>query len=654
MIRYFILLILAAFIFSSVGVATLVYKGSTDVTQTQRDIDDAKASVILTGRFVEHLINERFEKLYSAAYAGDTTEILRALVSYTDFVAAAYGHRGAFTVGLMDSGFSVINSISSGTSVCPEGSIVNEEIAERLLNGDFYVGPVLSECAAEKDKGDAYLMFAVPVYNNNKFYGVVYEISTILDSVNSYKLLDYFSEEVSSRIILDDALHYKRDSENYRLLQLKGSLPDGDIVREGQKLIGFYSFYYGDIKLCLIYIRDNFVESFSFDCCPWVEKNKLLVFSSPLILLVILAILEMVHVNEKLGREIRERTEHLESMQKRYQRLFEIIPEYIVLYRQDGEIIECNGRFAQLLKGGNPIGANINFMIREKKRFAKMVSVVVKKGSAVPAEFLLAGRMSQVSVSIHSCIVDLDDKPAILSVMTDLTDYKKMQNTYYLAQKREVVGTIAAGMVHDFSNILQNISLQYSLMERSDADSHKEHMAKIKTILDGANKYLTSVLSYTKDTKDRYEIKSGREFVRNAVEMVESVLPADVLVEYVDAAGDIKIKAMQAKITQALINLCQNASDAMGGKGIIYVSTYVEKKPFGHFFCLSVKDSGVGIPPDVMDHIYKPFFTTKSERGTGLGLATVKQITLDMGGFIDVNSKSGEGTEFILMFSESK
>jgi signal transduction histidine kinase len=250
--------------------------------------------------------------------------------------------------------------------------------------------------------------------------------------------------------------------------------------------------------------------------------------------------------------------------------------------------------------------------------------------------------------------VEIDDDVARLSVMTDLTDYKKMQNTYYLAQKREAVGTIAAGMVHDFSNILQNISLQYSLMERSEENLREDHMAKIKAILDGASKYLTGVLSYTKDNKNIYEIKSGRDFVRSSVEMVERVLPADVRVKYDDTAGVLKIKAIQGKVTQMLINLCQNASDAMGGKGVIYVRTYVEEKPFGYFFCISVKDSGVGISPELIDKIYKPFFTTKSDRGTGLGLATVKQIVLDMGGFIEVNSRPGEGAEFILMFSESK
>jgi signal transduction histidine kinase len=103
-----------------------------------------------------------------------------------------------------------------------------------------------------------------------------------------------------------------------------------------------------------------------------------------------------------------------------------------------------------------------------------------------------------------------------------------------------------------------------------------------------------------------------------------------------------------------LINLCQNSADAMNGKGEIHISTFIEHKIFGHFFCLSVRDSGVGIPKEFEDRIYKPFFTTKTGKGTGLGLATVKQVVVELGAFIEMKSEPGKGTEFIIMFSESK
>jgi len=652
MIRLLTIVMFALFIMVSAGVIVVTVKGSTDETRSKQNIEDTKASMMLTGRFVEHLIVERFGKLYSAAYSGDTDEILKSIVGYTNFIAKTYGHRGDFSVGYMDAGFTVINSINSEKQLCKQ-SIINEEIASKLLNEKPYVGPVSAECLKSDEDAVNYMMFAVPVYQGNKFQGTVFEISTLLESLNSYKLMNYYSDKVTARIVIDDILRYPRSTQEHELLSIKNRMKPGEILRKGGKLIGFYPFYTNDIKLCIIYTREDLNQSFNFGCCQWLGRNKALFFSLPFILLVLVVILEMIHVNTRLGREVRIRTQHLEDLQKRYRGLFETIPEYVVLYKRDGEILDCNSRFANLLNGGNPIGANINFLIREKERFQRMIAEVEKGGKVPPAEFRLEKTNELESVSVHSCLIDIDNEKAILSVMTDLTDYKKIQNTYYLAQKREVVGTIAAGMVHDFSNILQNISLQYSLLERAKDEDKHEYMKKIESVISGASQYLAAVLSYTKDKQTEPELRKGSEFVKNAIEMAERIVPADVRLEYNDKSGNIKINAVQSKVTQMLINLCQNASDAMDKSGTIFIQTSIVEKPFGHFFCLSVRDSGCGIPEDMVEKVYKPFYTTKKDKGTGLGLATVKQIVLEMGGYIEVKSSS-EGTEFILMFSESK
>lgn len=138
--------------------------------------------------------------------------------------------------------------------------------------------------------------------------------------------------------------------------------------------------------------------------------------------------------------------------------------------------------------------------------------------------------------------------------------------------------------------------------------------------------------------------------------MLERVLPADIDISYEDYSGNMKIKAVQVKMTQMLINLCQNAADAMDNKGgTIHIKTYVEEKPFGRFFCVKLKDNGVGgIEESEIEKLFKPFYTTKKDKGTGLGLATVKHIVMEFGGFVEVESVKGEGTEFTLMFSEIK
>lgn len=654
MVKFFNRLILILFIVAAIGVTLLIVSGESHEKTVRRNMDETRATVSISGRFIEHLLAERVDKLYSVAYAGGAKEIMKSLVDYTDFVGNTYGYRGAFMVGLTDSGFHIVRSFNSTKKICGPDTIIDEAAAKRLLAGHIYVGPASAKCAAESPDKDSLMLIAVPIMGRDGFKGAVYELSTMTHYLETYGPGDYHTNSIATRMLVDDISHYRRGSEEYKLLALKNALHNRDTSLYNGRMVGFYSFYIQDTKLCLVYIKDLVKTGFAPSCCPWLGRYKVLIYISPLVLILIWIMLEIMNVNEKLGAEVKLRTRHLESLRNRYQWLFATIPEFVVLFRKDGEILECNGRFAGLLKGGNPVGANILYIIKEKDRFRQMLSAV--KGEIITAmgEYLLSDVEELISVSVNACMVQVEGESAVLAVMTDITDYKKMQNSYYLAQKREAVGTLAAGMVHDFSNILQNIALQYSLLERTDEAGRDKNMKNIKKILEGANKYLTSVLSYTKDGKEEPYVKKGSEFVRNSLELLERVLPAAVEIEYEDTSGDLMIKSQQGRMTQMLINLCQNASDAMGGKGVISIRTYIQDKSFGHFFCLSVKDTGCGIPQENMDRIYKPFFTTKEGRGTGLGLATVRQIVVELGGFIEVSSTPDEGTEFLIMFSEIK
>ena len=654
MIRFFNKIIFILFAFAVVIVLLLLVSGEPRDKAVGRITEEAKASANISGRFLEHLISERIMMLYSAAYHQGSQEVLKQLLSYTDFVASTYAHKGTFMIGVTDGGFGVTGGYNSSEGICPEKMIFSNDIEKRLLTGKSYVGPASPLCAKNSSHGDSLMLMAVPIMDDHGFKGAVYELSTLLYLVDSKNAGRLTNAPLNVRIMIDDLTAYAPGSEDYKLLAMKNAIRNREAAQYNGRMAAFYSFYVHDLKLCLVYFKDIVQNSFRFECCPWLEDYKVFIFVSPVVLIVLWVILEMIRVNDRLGTEVKLRTSRLEALRKRYQGLFATIPEFIVLFRKDGEIQECNASFTEFLKGGNPVGANIIFMIKEKDRFRHAVESLEGDGTVNLGEFLLTGRDEQISVSVNACIVDVDGESEVLAAITDISEYKKMQNSFYLAQKREAVGTLAAGMVHDFSNILQNISLQYSLLERTNESERGKNMTNIKKILEGANKYLTGVLSYTKETKDSYAVKKGSVFISESIELLERVLPAEVDIVYEDFSGNIKIRAMQGKIVQMMINLCQNASDAMNGKGIIHIRTYVQDKGYGHFFCLSVNDSGVGIAQEDMDKIFKPFFTTKKDRGTGLGLATVRQVVLELGGFIEVYSNPGEGTEFVITLSESK
>jgi two-component system cell cycle sensor histidine kinase/response regulator CckA len=144
--------------------------------------------------------------------------------------------------------------------------------------------------------------------------------------------------------------------------------------------------------------------------------------------------------------------------------------------------------------------------------------------------------------------------------------------------------------------------------------------------------------------------------VRNMQKMLQRVIGEHITVRTQLAAEIGRLKADSSQLEQVLLNLCVNSRDALAKGGAITIATTdvtytldgeytVNEMPAGEYVKLSVADNGVGIPPDVVAHIFEPFFTTKEKgQGTGLGLATCYGIVKQTGGYIDVQSRVGEGT----------
>ncbi|MDJ0618722.1 MAG: PAS domain S-box protein [Calothrix sp. MO_192.B10] len=257
---------------------------------------------------------------------------------------------------------------------------------------------------------------------------------------------------------------------------------------------------------------------------------------------------------------------------------------------------------------------------------------------------------------------DEQGKPqSILTVDTDITEKKQLESQFFRTQRLESIGTLASGIAHDLNNILTPILAASQLlpMKFPDADEQSQHLFEIlEDSTKRAADLVKQVLSFARGVQGKRIHLQMRHLVKELAKILKETFPKSIEVS-LDLANNLwMVSGDSTQLHQVLMNLCVNARDAMpeGGKLTIaaenllidenYARMNLEAK-VGPYIAIAVSDTGLGIPPDVLERIFEPFFTTKEVgKGTGLGLATVLGIIKSHGGFVNVYSESGQGTCF--------
>lgn len=234
------------------------------------------------------------------------------------------------------------------------------------------------------------------------------------------------------------------------------------------------------------------------------------------------------------------------------------------------------------------------------------------------------------------------------------TDRQQFQQMLFQAQKMESVGRLASGVAHDFNNILTGI-LGFSelILQDTPEDSPAyERLKTISTLCKRGAALIRQLLIFGRRMPIEFKKTNVNSLIEDTKGLIRHAVGKDVEIR-VNLENDIpEISADMGQLTQALINLALNATDAMDGKGILEFKTE-RHHTTGHggradeCVCLSVSDTGCGIPDYDIPRIFDPFFTTKEVgKGTGLGLAIVYAIVSAHGGWINVHSELGKGTTF--------
>ena len=233
------------------------------------------------------------------------------------------------------------------------------------------------------------------------------------------------------------------------------------------------------------------------------------------------------------------------------------------------------------------------------------------------------------------------------------------------AQKMEAIGTLAGGIAHDFNNILTPIIMFSEIAQRELQPDHpvRPYLDQVLKSSKRASDLVKQILSISRQTERRPVFMELGPLVKESLKLLRASLPATIEIQQDLNPEEGWIKADPTEIYQVVMNLCTNAAHAMEETGGVLgvrlknvaldqpVSAFgLDLKP-GPYLCLAVKDSGHGIPPEITERIFEPYFTTKGVgEGTGLGLALVHSITRSCGGGIQVASEPDKGTTIQVLF----
>ena len=321
-----------------------------------------------------------------------------------------------------------------------------------------------------------------------------------------------------------------------------------------------------------------------------------------------------------------------------------------VRQRKDGSLVEISLTISPIKDAnGKIIGAS------------KIAREITKRKQAETAlreaRDELARANQELEKRVKERTAELERANAVL--LKDLEEQKRLEAQLRQAQKMESIGTLAGGIAHDFNNVL-NIIKGYASSVASLSSSNNEVIEQLEIVDDAIERgtgVVRQLLTLARKTESRLISSSANELISGLANLLKQTLPKTIDVSLELRAKLPMVMADPNQITQALLNLCVNARDAMPQGGRLSLRTSVVDgatindagAQAREYVCIEVIDTGTGMSDSVRARLFEPFFTTKGiGEGTGLGLAIVYGIIKNHEGLIEVHSELERGTKFRL------
>lgn len=257
-------------------------------------------------------------------------------------------------------------------------------------------------------------------------------------------------------------------------------------------------------------------------------------------------------------------------------------------------------------------------------------------------------------------VTDSEGRPqSMLVINTDVTERKRLESQFLRIQRMESIGTLAGGIAHDLNNVLTPILMAIRMLsEEVESKCARDILKTLESSAHRGAQIVQQVLSFARGVDGERAIFQVRHPLAEVVAIAKDTFPRSIQVASKIQKDLWPIVGDPTQLHQVFLNLTVNARDAMqnGGRlmfearNAIIDENYAQMQPdakLGPHVVITVSDTGVGIPPALLDKVFEPFFTTKEVgKGTGLGLSTVLGIVRSHGGFLNVYSEIGKGTSF--------
>jgi PAS domain S-box-containing protein len=251
----------------------------------------------------------------------------------------------------------------------------------------------------------------------------------------------------------------------------------------------------------------------------------------------------------------------------------------------------------------------------------------------------------------------------VYTVFNDITEQRNLEAQLRRTQRLESIGTLASGIAHDLNNVLTPILMTIDLLKMKLTDPKiQQFLTAVESSATRGSEIVKQVLHFARGTEREFAPQQLRYIIKEIRPIINETFPKNISIHVTMPDALPLISGDATQLHQILMNLCVNARDAMPDGGQLTISAFEEEidesmartivnaKP-GSYVCLSVQDTGAGIPPEYYDKIFVPFFTTKEiGKGTGLGLSTVYSIVKSHKGYVTFQSEVGKGTSFTLYF----